>query len=100
MSTIDKVIKVVAMLPNIIGSAGDSINERQLIKFLRKYCDVVTYSLLPISNIGRLFDKSSLSLVKKDVRLELLLPLIGYPYTIGLLLEVFYGLIFTILAVF
>ncbi|MEM4947520.1 MAG: glycosyltransferase family 4 protein, partial [Thermosphaera sp.] len=45
-------------------------------------------------------DKSSLSLVKKDVRLELLLPLIGYPYTIGLLLEVFYGLIFTILAVF
>ncbi|MEM4514503.1 MAG: glycosyltransferase family 4 protein [Ignisphaera sp.] len=88
------------MLPNIIGSAGDSINERQLIKFLRKYCDVVTYSLLPISNIGRLFDKSSLSLVKKDVRLELLLPLIGYPYTIGLLLEVFYGLIFTILAVF
>ncbi|MEM3714373.1 MAG: hypothetical protein QXF82_05435 [Nitrososphaeria archaeon] len=64
-STIDKVIKVVAMLPNIIGSAGDSINERQLIKFLRKYCDVVTYSLLPISNIGRLFDKSSLSLIER-----------------------------------
>lgn len=100
MSTIDKVIKIVAMVPNIIGSAGDSINERQLIKFLRKYCDVITYSLLPISNIGRLLDKSSLSYVKKDVKLELLLPLIGYPYTIGLLLEVFYGLIFTILAVF
>lgn len=100
MCSIAKVVKVVAMLPNIIGSAGDSINERQLIKSMQKYCDVVVYSLLSVSDISKLFRKSPLSVIRDDIKLRLLLPYVGYPYTIGLLLKVFHGLVFSILAVF
>lgn len=85
-----KNIKVVFVLPDVLGFSGDVINERQLIKMTFKRTKVATYALLPMQKVFTLRNYQS-SQSREEINLVLLLPRPGYPYVVGILLDVLCG---------
>jgi len=90
--------KVMVVVPRITGFSGDAINERQLAEAISRHFNVEIYSLIPLGNLRelrRLYRANYL----KHFNKALILPIIVYPYTLRVLLTLFMGLIYGLIAI-
>jgi len=90
-----KTIKIMFVVPNIIGFSGDAVNERQLARALSRYSIVAVYSLLPILRIRELKRATYL----KDFRRVVVIPVVGFPYFVGAILTLFAGFLYALVAI-
>jgi len=90
-----KNLKIMFVVPNIIGFSGDAVNERQLAKALSRYSTVEVYSLLPILRLRELKRATYL----KDFRRVVIIPVIMFPYFIGAILSLIVGLLYALIAI-
>lgn len=93
-------MKVLLVLPNVVGFSGSAVNERQLAKALSKYVEITTYALIPVLKIPWLLNRSHLARVKGEAKLSILLPVPTIPYSLGLILTLSAGCVFALLAAF
>jgi len=90
-----KNLKIMFVVPNIIGFSGDAVNERQLARAFSRYSIIEVYSLLPILRLRELKRATYL----KDFRKVVIIPVVMFPYFIGAILTLFVGLLYALIAI-
>ncbi|MBO3840042.1 MAG: glycosyltransferase family 4 protein [Thermoproteota archaeon] len=91
--------KLLFIVPNLLGYSGDAVNERQLAKALAKKTSLKIYTLLPILKIP--FLRKNLSECKKELNVKsLFIPIIGFPYVLGIFITLIIAFLCSILVKF
>jgi len=91
-----KYVRIMYVVPNIIGFTGDAINERQLAEALSRYTLVEIFSLVPLSKIKELKNYKIPNLSGSNI---FLVPIIKRPYILGTIFTLVISFFIAIIAI-
>jgi len=89
-----KNVRIIYVVPNIIGFTGDAINEKQLAEALSKYSFIEIFSLISLSKIKEL--KKYKMLNSSGINIYLI-PIIRRPYILGIILTLMISLLIAVI---
>lgn len=91
--------KCIFVVPLLFGFSGDAVNERQLAKAIKRFCDVHAYSLAPLLQFLRnIRNKVEFTKLRQETGFRFAVPGVFFPYILGFFSTLIAGLLIAIIA--